>query len=747
MRDHFIQSLAIALLAFGAALAPINPALAQQPDASAEATRQLFEAIHSNNLAGVKTQIAAGADIKAVNDWGMTAADLAVEKGYFNIAHFILTVRNARQKAIGKTPEGPSGPPPPPSASLAPQPGPPVVPAPVTPVTPVIPLTEAPLDGGQAKTDAPPVKTFKTPVHSWPAGKPNPFDPDTEIAGGSLPIIGKVRAAPAKTNTPVKTTASFPKPPPASPVSGGPLSAAKLSTPFPAAPPAEEPGFLGQVIDTITPDWLSGWAGEETPEQPAAGPRLAEPAPVKTVEAAPTPPPPPPPPPEARKEAKKPVAEKVEEQVAEKVEEKVEEPVKEPAPVKTVQAMPKQVLAPVNQDREPGYLDQLYDFLFSDEPPQTESATEPVEPAPLKAMAQTYPGGVPAPVESKPLAQQPLAETPVAEKPQAEPMKPEPVKDEPLKARAMEPAPPAKPKPLPKPGPPKLIRAAIPPQAQRPGAPDDGLGFFGRILNFFWSDEPEAPQQTAPRTAQAVQPAAASPEGTADESAWRVRSVETAGLPATAAPKPKQPRKPPAGALDGVTLTLGMSVRLGQPRNPPKMPPLIKASRPLGSPIAKPECVEKKRGALIFCIEEVDWPERMKPYFEVNSIMYQGAKTVARYDNGLATFFHAIFPSQSFEAITAYYRLVLGEPTDKWKRSIAPLAEPRRENPTHIWKSVNPVTKQLTTLEIRKFDDARGGFPDTMNGVILLYHEWSSAIFPRLSTIEMMVINSRKNYQ
>jgi len=45
-------------------------------------------------------------------------------------------------------------------------------------------------------------------------------------------------------------------------------------------------------------------------------------------------------------------------------------------------------------------------------------------------------------------------------------------------------------------------------------------------------------------------------------------------------------------------------------------------------------------------------------------------------------------------------------------------------------------------LEIRKFDDARGGFPDTNRGAILLYRSHAKAIFPQLSQLELMVLKA-----
>ncbi len=124
--------------------------------------------------------------------------------------------------------------------------------------------------------------------------------------------------------------------------------------------------------------------------------------------------------------------------------------------------------------------------------------------------------------------------------------------------------------------------------------------------------------------------------------------------------------------------------------------------------------------------------------------MYEGSRTIVRYDEGAATYFHTLFPTNSYDSIVNYFSRRYGPPTKKMNRSIAPLAEQRRINPTVIWQSIAPVTNLLTTLEIRTFDDNRGGFPDTRRGAVYLYHEWSQPVFPQLSSVELMLLRAEE---
>ncbi|MCH8236870.1 MAG: hypothetical protein IIC06_01725, partial [Proteobacteria bacterium] len=207
---------------------------------------------------------------------------------------------------------------------------------------------------------------------------------------------------------------------------------------------------------------------------------------------------------------------------------------------------------------------------------------------------------------------------------------------------------------------------------------------------------------------------------------WPVTEVKTAEKPSLAVKGPA-PRTMFATSLIGVTLSLGKSVSLEN-----SFPPMGQGFDPLN------QCVKKNRGTTLFCLEPVDWPERMQADFQVPTILYTGFKAIARYDQGIASRFHALFPSEAFERVISYFQGRFGDPTDVWNRSIAPFAKPRQDNPTLAWRSLDPKTQAVTVLEIRKYDDSRGGFPDTRRGAVMLYLANSPPIFPQVSSHELM---------
>ncbi|MBD3662223.1 MAG: hypothetical protein HUJ11_08725, partial [Arenibacter algicola] len=213
---------------------------------------------------------------------------------------------------------------------------------------------------------------------------------------------------------------------------------------------------------------------------------------------------------------------------------------------------------------------------------------------------------------------------------------------------------------------------------------------------------------------------------------WDVKDVESGTLPDQMAALASI--EPTGDVLDGVELALGLETTIGQPVGEERMAMLDIES------IHKP-CITKGGPETVYCVDKVSWPFELEEDFLVDTIMYQGTRAIGRYDAGSATRFHALFRSEALPRVLKYYTDRYGPPTETVERAIAPLAQPRRDNPTYIWRSREPGTDSITVLEIRQFDDARGGgFPDTKRAPILLYPQHAGSIFPQLSQLELLVL-------
>ena len=153
-----------------------------------------------------------------------------------------------------------------------------------------------------------------------------------------------------------------------------------------------------------------------------------------------------------------------------------------------------------------------------------------------------------------------------------------------------------------------------------------------------------------------------------EQSEQSAKAVETA--------RPPRPVPPPEDRRDETGLTLGRNAVLGTPY--PETP---------ASPGGRASCVDKEQGAVVFCVRPIDWPDYISGGFQSGAAVHRGTRAIVRYDGGTASRFHAIFPTESFDALVCYYTRRLGRPAETLERVIAPLASSRRENPTVMWRS------------------------------------------------------------
>jgi hypothetical protein len=223
----------------------------------------------------------------------------------------------------------------------------------------------------------------------------------------------------------------------------------------------------------------------------------------------------------------------------------------------------------------------------------------------------------------------------------------------------------------------------------------------------------------------------ASKQDASKQDGWDVKEVENAPLPDQIAALSEI--TPTGKPLDGIVLTLGADAAIGQEVGEERLKMMEQET------IHKP-CLKKGGPETVFCVDQISWPFELEEDFLVDTIMYQGTRSIARYDAGRASYFHTLFNTGSFAKVVNYYITRFGQHTEKITRAIAPLAQPRSDNPTYLWRTREAGTDSIVTLEIRQFDDARSGFPDTRRGVILLYREHAGGIFPQLSQLELMVL-------
>ena len=69
-----------------------------------ERLTRLFDAVWADDLGRVKAAITAGASISAVNELGVRPVDMAVDRGHYEISHYLLSVEKQRRDAATQEP-------------------------------------------------------------------------------------------------------------------------------------------------------------------------------------------------------------------------------------------------------------------------------------------------------------------------------------------------------------------------------------------------------------------------------------------------------------------------------------------------------------------------------------------------------------------------------------------------------------------------------------------------------------------
>ncbi len=757
--------------------------------ASPEATRKqptemLFKAVALNDMAAIKASIEAGADLFAENEDGMTAADFAVDKGHFIVAHYLLS-----RRMLGRTPpvalvpgkakeaarEAKARPKrkfasPPPKPMMKPDPAPPpmvvAIPKPEAPEeiaaapAPAGVSPEAPESGGKIE-EAPPAdapeaapETAEAPAPDV-AGKPLAEQGvigffkrlvDLITPGGEKPPATPTLTAETDIAEAVEPDEATIEPgaEPGAPEDAPPMEDGKETAPdesFVETVVEESDEIVIEVTGDVVPeDQMAGEIVEEVTEDTPL--TLVE-TDLETVTA------------EPEAQPGKPETKEKPKSFLDRMASLFTTDDKDEAPPAEAGSGPEAAVRPIDVEEyelplppprpstpkkfSPRFMDKLADFLESGDEeafnawlPKTQitnaDALRPRATEMAKAEAENDAAALEPPQETTGESTPPVVEkgtqAPVPERAAKPPVERLPLADAPAPVED---------------GDGEKTGMAETEGARKPAIGKKGMvkGIFNKLVDvltpdFGSRDRPERLSLEPEEQLAQVEKKAAKDSQAAEPEAeervpkyWPITEVETAEAPALSMKKRRTPRM--KTSLSGVTLSLGRSITL-ENSYPPGQGGIDPYNR----------CVKKNRGTTLFCLETVDWPEALQPSFLVPTILYTGQKAIARYDQGIASRFHALFPSESFKRIVQYFHQRFGPPTDAWNRSIAPFAEPRQDNPTLAWRSIDPKTQVVTVLEIRKFDDSRGGFPDTKRGAVMLYLANSPPIFPQVSSHELM---------
>ncbi len=158
-------------------------------------------------------------------------------------------------------------------------------------------------------------------------------------------------------------------------------------------------------------------------------------------------------------------------------------------------------------------------------------------------------------------------------------------------------------------------------------------------------------------------------------------------------------------------------------------------------------CINKQNDSVLFCIDPVIWPEDIRELFDSGAKLYRGMQAVVRYDGKKLRHAHVLFSATRLQDVVAYFETRFGPPLETLQRIVTPFQGRPKNNPTVIWRKNETMDGEqvAVTLEVRGFDDTRGGFPDMTHGLVRLYGSDSLPIFPRVSVTEILLLKHALN--
>ncbi|HEY9079116.1 hypothetical protein [Magnetovibrio sp.] len=335
-------ALVLAMLVGASSLVAAPSAWAQVRSGSLE--EDLFDSVRNKDMNGVRAALNAGADVFATDILGNRAADVAVDLGQFDIAHYLLTVMDRRSAAAKDAAKVVLTPPPstvqtaPVTPTVTPPVAAPIVAPPPVVAAPRVVPQPAPAASKQIPSQIPGPNPFavNTPPRSLSAAASPPAPtvvslskPQLRMAGAKPSTPASVPAAPLATperepqstlhiqpgeatQKPTDPTASATPATPATPAApvgapALPASAFKAATPTATPAPeqrlaaAEEPGWFSKMTSFFSSDEVDEPAAAPTPAatpaaipptEPTRAPQQAEvaalTAPVKAAPVAPS---------------------------------------------------------------------------------------------------------------------------------------------------------------------------------------------------------------------------------------------------------------------------------------------------------------------------------------------------------------------------------------------------------------------------------------------------------------------------
>jgi hypothetical protein len=147
-------------------------------------------------------------------------------------------------------------------------------------------------------------------------------------------------------------------------------------------------------------------------------------------------------------------------------------------------------------------------------------------------------------------------------------------------------------------------------------------------------------------------------------------------------------------------------------------------------------CFDKDNDGGHFCLMTPSWPPGPAAAVDRTTELPSVGLAAVRFDLGKASHIQLRFVGDGFEQVVAFFTQLYGPPTERSVRRTASVSE----NPIVLWRSVDSNSGNISTLEIRRYDDLLPNGMESRVGVVRAYRDNSASLFPPLTSDDIAVV-------
>jgi len=231
--------------------------------------------------------------------------------------------------------------------------------------------------------------------------------------------------------------------------------------------------------------------------------------------------------------------------------------------------------------------------------------------------------------------------------------------------------------------------------------------------------------------------------------------------PKAPAPSQRTRTPPPSSRAIVAAISNSQSKGISRQASPPKPEPKpVKASVParasparrksttafnfFGTRLILPadlnkRCLKKPDDVRI-CLHDLNWPKELGKWFNVDTVFYDGPRSLVLYQGNQLKQIHVLFRRSGFEEVDSFLTRELTDAgqTGALKRRESSQVYLGHKHRIVTWRGLKGSWPD--TLEIRELDDQRWStLPDEQHGVIRVYKDGADPVFKHVSSADFML--------